>query len=114
MFVPVEVSAEASDNALDVLTSGRASVVATARVGFSVKETQVRYYHPGDAEEAMLAAGALGGISRDFTNSATKTRPGRLEVYLAGNGASSGQKRNLRGQPNQFDVFIARLLDELR
>ncbi|WP_298851461.1 hypothetical protein [uncultured Ruegeria sp.] len=112
LFVPSRVSQDASSRALDLLTQGRATVVATARVGFRVKQTQVRYYHPDDAGNAALAADILGGVARDFTSSGSKTRPGRIEVYLAGSG--SGPRRSSDPQPTEFDKFIARILNELR
>ncbi|WP_209834408.1 hypothetical protein [Ruegeria sp. HKCCE3926] len=112
LFVPLRVSQDASSRALELLTQGRATVVSTDRVGFRVRETQVRFYHPSDAENAALAADALGGILRDFTNSGSKTRPGRIEVYLAGSGGASS--RNSDPRPTAFDNFIARILGELR
>ncbi|MCA0908078.1 hypothetical protein LCM27_16890 [Ruegeria marisrubri] len=112
LFVPLRVSQDASSRALELLTQGRATVVSTDRVGFRVRETQVRFYHPSDAENAALAADALDGILRDFTNSGSKTRPGRIEVYLAGSGGTSS--RNSDTRPTEFDKFIARILGELR
>lgn len=112
LFVPSRVSQEASSRAFELLTQGRATVVSTDRVGFRVRETQVRFYHPSDAENAALAADALDGVLRDFTNSGNKTRPGRIEVYLAGSGGAS--QRGSDQQPTEFDSFIARILGELR
>ena len=112
LFVPLRVSQDASSRALELLKQGRATVVSTDRVGFRVRETQVRFYHPSDAENAALAADALDGILRDFTNSGSKTRPGRIEVYLAGSGGASS--RNSDTRPTEFDKFIARILGELR
>ncbi len=113
LFVPRRVSDDASNKALEALTNGKATVVATARVPYSVRETHVRYYHPDDAINATLAAEALGGIARDFTKAGSKTQPGRIEVYLAGRGGS-GNTGNSNRQPTDFDLFIARLLDEIR
>ncbi|WP_377191820.1 hypothetical protein [Ruegeria meonggei] len=112
LFVPVQVSVETSEKAMQVLTDGKANVSATARVGYSVRETQVRYYHPNDAEMAISVAGALGGISRDFTNAGRKTRPGRIEVYLAGRGGRVASEA--RVEQTQFDQFVERLLKELQ
>jgi len=112
LFVPSRVSQEASSRAYELLTQGRATVVSTDRVGFRVRETQVRFYHPSDAENAALAADALDGVLRDFTNSGNKTRPGRIEVYLAGSGGAS--QGGSDQQPTEFDSFIARILGELR
>ncbi|WP_216599047.1 hypothetical protein [Ruegeria sp. HKCCD7318] len=112
LFVPARVSQDTSDRAFELLNESQANVVATARVGYRIRETQVRYYHPADAENADLAAKALGGIARDFTGSGSKTRPGRIEVYLAG--AGGGANRTSDNQPNSFDNFIERILNELR
>ncbi len=114
LFVPANVSSEASERALGVLKDGQAKVVASARVGYSVRETHVRYYHPNDAVNAVLAADALGGISRDFTQSGTKTPPGRIEVYLAGTGGRSGQRTNSQSSQTEFEKFLARLLEEIQ
>ena len=109
LIVPTRVSEDARNVALKVLADGEANVVASARVGYSVKETQVRFYHPNDAEMAALTAKALGAISRDFTDSNVKTRPGRIEVYLAGRGGGSSKSDGDEKQ-TRFDQFIARLL----
>ncbi|WP_050604682.1 hypothetical protein [Ruegeria sp. 6PALISEP08] len=112
LFVPGRVSEDVSNRVLELLTRSQANVVATARVGYRVRETQVRFYHPDDAENASLAAQALGGVARDFTASGSKTRPGRIEVYLAGSGG--GANRTAQQQPTGIETFIERLLNELR
>ncbi len=109
LFVPNRVSEETGARALSLLNGGRANVVDTARVGYSVRNTQVRYYHAQDAAVAGLAAEALGGISRDFTSSDSKTRPGHIEVYLAGNAQRA--TRNTATRPSGFEQFLARILN---
>ena len=112
LFVPMGVANEASANAYKILSSGRTDVVTTARVGYSVKATQVRYYHSDDAELADQAAESLGGISRDFTNSGSKTRPGHIEVYLAGSGG--GRARTYQQRTDPVERILARIFEEFR
>lgn len=112
LFVPSRVSQETRNRALELLARGQATVVATARVGYRVRETQVRFYHPDDAENAAMAADALGGIARDFTSSGSKTRPGRIEVYLEGSGGNADG--NSAVQPDNAESLIARILREFR
>lgn len=112
LFVPARVSEDASNKALAVLTGEQTKVVATARVNFRVRQTQVRFYHPDDARNAELAAAALGGISRDFTGSGSKTRLGHIEVYLAGSGGAVQSKPPEK--QTKFDRFLARLLNDDR
>ncbi|WP_171097324.1 hypothetical protein [Ruegeria sp. HKCCD7255] len=109
VFVPAGVSSDISADALDALKGGQAEIVASALVGYSVKQTQVRFYHQADAERAGLAAEALGGIARDFTNAASKTQPGHIEVYLEGQGG--GRTRN---PSRSIEQFVTRLVNEFR
>ncbi len=110
LFVPSTVSTDTSNRALAALKNERSNVVATARVGYSVRETHVRYYHPNDEAHAILAADALGGISRDFTGSGTKTPPGRIEVYIQG----TAQRTQPRNEQTEFERFLARLIAEIQ
>ncbi|WP_170506440.1 hypothetical protein [Ruegeria arenilitoris] len=112
LFVPVGVSNETSIAVLEVLTSDQTDVIATARVNYAVKATQVRFYHPKDAQIAELTASLLGGISRDFTKSGPKTRPGHIEVYLAGKGG--GRKRQPNRGPDSVERFVARIIEEFQ
>ncbi|WP_170411171.1 hypothetical protein [Ruegeria arenilitoris] len=112
LFVPVGVSNETSIAVLEILTSDQTDVIATARVNYAVKATQVRFYHPKDAQIAELTANLLGGISRDFTKSGLKTRPGHIEVYLAGKGG--GRKRQPNRGPDSVERFVARIIEEFQ
>ena len=75
-------------------------------MNYTIRQTQVRYYHRDDAAEAAATAEALGGIARDFTDTARKPKPGRLEVYLAGSGGSQATPARM----NEFERFLRRLL----
>ncbi|CUK14007.1 hypothetical protein RUE5091_03720 [Ruegeria denitrificans] len=112
LFVPAGVSKQTSITVLEILTSDQTDVVATARVSYSVKATQVRYYHHKDSEVADLTAKSLGGISRDFTNAGSKTRPGHIEVYLAGTGGSRTRPPNPGADP--VERFVLRILEEFQ
>ena len=112
LFIPTRVPEAATIEAIEILTQRKSGGIETARVNYTVRQTQVRFYHPADADNAAKAAEALGGVSRDFTGSASKTQPGRIEIYLAGSGA--GQRRQTDAETNGFEAFIQRLLQELR
>ena len=58
-------------------------LVESARVPFSVKERQVRFYHSEDAEAARALATTLGASARDFTTFDPLPPAGIVEVWLA-------------------------------
>jgi hypothetical protein len=55
-----------------------------AEVGVTIRQTQVRYYHPEDAVAAELVAAAVGGTARDFTDFRPQPPEGTVEVWLEG------------------------------
>jgi hypothetical protein len=57
---------------------------APAEVGVTIRQTQVRYYHPEDAAAAELVASAVGGLARDFTDFRPQPPEGTVEVWLQG------------------------------
>ena len=57
---------------------------APAEVGVTIRQTQVRYYHPEDAAAADLVAAAVGGPARDFTDFRPQPPAGTVEVWLEG------------------------------
>jgi hypothetical protein len=50
----------------------------------TIRQTQVRYYHPEDAAAADLVAAAVGGPARDFTDFRPQPPAGTVEVWLEG------------------------------
>ena len=58
-------------------------LVESARVPFTVKERQVRFYHEDDAEAARALANTLGASARDFTTFDPLPPAGIVEVWLA-------------------------------
>ncbi|MGI1663555.1 hypothetical protein ACRDNQ_15045 [Palleronia sp. KMU-117] len=55
-----------------------------AQVGVTIRQTQVRFYHPEDAAAAALIADAVGGPARDFTGFRPQPPEGTVEVWLKG------------------------------
>lgn len=60
------------------------NVTATAETGTTIRETNVRYYHPADAEAAKVLAAELDVTARDFTNVSPSPPAGLIEVWLRG------------------------------
>ena len=106
LFIPSHLSTEMAGTAKGLLTRDGTKLVAAARVSYTIRQTQVRYYHSADAAEALATAEALGGIVRDFTDVQRKPKPGRLEVYLAGSGGSQKPAARM----SDFERFLQRLL----
>ncbi|SNT12250.1 hypothetical protein [Tropicimonas sediminicola] len=59
-----------------------------SRVGFSISQSNIRYYHAEDAEVAAAVAEASGALLRDFTGKAS-VPPGTIELWLAGDGGGA-------------------------
>lgn len=60
-----------------------------SRVGFSISQSNIRYYHAQDAEVAAAVAEASGALLRDFTGSGSSAPPGTIELWLAGDGGGA-------------------------
>jgi hypothetical protein len=93
VFIHYPRSAEAA--AAELRTTIEAAGVGQVEVipvGYAISRSNIRYYHDADA----AAAGALSGLvapalpsetapgARDFTDYATPTAPGSVELWLAG------------------------------
>lgn len=78
------VSPEDLDDVLGRLSAAGYPVARSVRVDFLITQTNVRYFHAGDAELAAGVAEAISGISRDFTDYRPSPGPGMIEVWLAG------------------------------
>jgi hypothetical protein len=76
------------------------------RVGYNVGESQVRYYHKGDAGEARRIATAMKATPRDFTSHQPAPAEGTLEVYLAGT-SPGGTRRRSAPQPPLAEATAA-------
>ncbi|MBY0397595.1 MAG: hypothetical protein K2X91_14160, partial [Thermoleophilia bacterium] len=53
--------------------------------------THVRFYFEADRSAAEAAARSVGGEARDFSRSAGRKQPGRIEVWLASPGAAEAR-----------------------
>ncbi|MEM6482146.1 MAG: hypothetical protein AAF922_12145 [Pseudomonadota bacterium] len=111
LFIPESLSDEVAGAALETLGGDDTKLVSSERVAFTVRQTQVRFYHQGDAGSAAKTAKAIGGLARDFTATGQKTSPGRLEVYLAGQGGNSGTVATRR--VNQLEYYLLRILGQI-
>lgn len=91
------------------------------RVPFTVKDSNVRYFHAEDAGAAAALADRIGAISRDFTGFSPLPPVGTLEVWLAGSGngtaapAKSGRKAPQRSASDERLINLRnRILQQLR
>ncbi|SFC23717.1 hypothetical protein [Tropicimonas isoalkanivorans] len=84
LFAPGGV-AEATVGALTAeLNAVGYELRSSARVGFSISQSNVRYYHTQDAALAAALAEDTGALLRDFTSKGASVPPGTVELWLAG------------------------------
>ncbi|WP_171230858.1 hypothetical protein [Ruegeria sp. HKCCA6707] len=92
LFAPNRLSEGTVQAVVSELEATGHQLSGTARVGFGITQTNVRFYHPEDAEKAKALAEDAGALLRDFTGSRAKTPNGVVELWLAGE--SSGRARS--------------------
>ena len=114
LFAPGAVSQGGLERLGRIAESSGFSDPALRRHAINVSETQVRFFHTSDREAAASAATAYGGRVRDFTGFNPKPDPGLIEVWIAGEGTSSGAtsagaSRQTRGP----ETAVERLLDRV-
>ncbi len=121
LYAPNRLPQDAVDSVVADLTTTGHELNATARVGFRVSQSNVRFYHRQDAAKAAALAKDAGALLRDFTGAKTKTPSGVVELYLAGDGFSSSPvkrttKRNsLRATANNpVNQLRSQVLKKLR
>lgn len=81
---------------------------AMGEVGFTVRETHLRFYHGDDREGAARLAEAVGGDARDFTGARPLPPPGTLEVWVAGTARARPPAEPPR--PMLLHEYVARFL----
>jgi hypothetical protein len=54
------------------------------RVRMTIRESNVRFYHPEDAAAAGQVASLTGAVARDFTGYRPRPEPGTIELWLEG------------------------------
>lgn len=121
LYAPNTLPQDAVDSVVADLTGTGHELNATARVGFRVSQSNVRFYHRQDAAKAADLAEDAGALLRDFTGANTKTPRGVVELYLAGKGYRSSPvrratKRNSRSAAasNPVDQLRSQVLKKLR
>ena len=108
VFVPSRVAGSPQVSAMVAGMEGVDwRIERVGEVPFAVSATHVRYYHPDDRDAAERLALDTGGEARDFTGSATRPDEGRLELYVAGQGAASRQPAT------RIEAELIRLIDEI-
>ncbi|MEW2917020.1 hypothetical protein AB1A64_08100 [Ruegeria sp. ANG10] len=86
LYAPNKIPNDAVDSFVAELTTTGHELSGTARVGYKVSQSNVRFYHRQDAAKAAALAKDAGALLRDFTGSKSKTPTGVIELYLAGEG----------------------------
>lgn len=86
LYAPNKIPNDAVDSVVAELTTTGHELSGTARVGYKVSQSNVRFYHRQDAAKAAALAKDAGALLRDFTGSKSKTPTGVIELYLAGEG----------------------------
>lgn len=120
VHAPGSIGDDALDRLAGVLAGIGFAPNPVARVGFSVRDTQVRFFHAADAAAAAVLAGAAGAVARDFTSFRPSPPQGTLELWLEGGtgGPAAGQPSRAKAPS---DPLAARkralrdlLVDQLR
>ncbi|TMV04211.1 hypothetical protein FGK63_18155 [Ruegeria sediminis] len=84
LFAPSSLSSDTVEAIARKLEQTGHELNKTARVGFGISQSNVRYYHEQDAAQAAALAKDAGATLRDFTGAKTKTPAGLIELWLAG------------------------------
>lgn len=105
VYAPSRVPSGQMNAIASELRQSGATVIDPVRTRLTIQDTHVRYYHPGDAEEARAVAARVGAEARDFTSFSPSPPEGMLELWVAGRG-SSGPSRSAR--PNDPVAEVAR------
>lgn len=111
--------AEVSDR-LAMLSAGGFALADPQRVGVTVKDSNVRFFHPEDAAAAEAVAEALGARLRDFTDFSPPPPAGTIEVWLAGHGSApaaapaKARRKAVSAPVSELDALRARILQQLR
>ncbi|MFD0981444.1 hypothetical protein [Tropicimonas aquimaris] len=88
LFAPGNLSQSDIASVVDRLAGSGFAPSEPSRVGFSISQSNIRYYHAEDAAVAAAVAEASGALLRDFTGKAS-VPPGTIELWLAGDGGGA-------------------------
>ncbi|TCO70827.1 hypothetical protein EV655_10868 [Rhodovulum euryhalinum] len=122
VYAPSALAEDTLGALTETLTGVGYRLADPARVQVRLAETDVRYFHRGDAAAAETLAAEIGAVVRDFTDLARKPLPGRLELWLAGPSRAPAQVAKpvaIRRSAQPTDAQIAarlktRLIRKLR
>lgn len=84
ILAPSSLSDERLNSTSAMLEQAGYPLKDPARVGFTVSQNNVRYYHAEDASIAQALAEMVGGTARDFTSYSPSPPAGTIEVWMAG------------------------------
>ncbi len=117
LFIPNSLGARTVNSVVNNLVAAGHELSGTARVGFGVKQSNVRFYHKEDAAQATALAEDAGALLRDFTGSKSKTQNGVVELWLAGNSATKSKVKKVRlsaSASDQVDQLKRQVLSKLK
>ncbi len=84
-------AAAAAARARDALSAAGIGRVEIVPIRYAIGRSNIRFYHDGDREPATALAALVSSVlageapeARDFTDYATPTAPGKVEIWLAG------------------------------
>ncbi|WP_420586165.1 hypothetical protein [Ruegeria sp.] len=117
LFAPSNLTADTVNSVLINLASSGHELSTSNSVNFSITQTNVRFYHPQDAQQAAALAEDAGALLRDFTDSKSKTPSGVIELWLAGKSAGKPKVKKARRkapQENQVTQLKRQVLSKLK
>ncbi len=98
--------ADLATAAMALIADASPAEVEGSTVNLAISQTNVRYYHPEDAQaadEILLALGQLGAtdaVSRDFTDFRPQPLSGVIEVWIAGSPQPAAAVRRAPAPPS--------------
>ncbi|OYX42334.1 MAG: hypothetical protein B7Z02_12395 [Rhodobacterales bacterium 32-67-9] len=120
LHAPAGVADATLVETVDKLVAVGVPVGEPSRVGFTISESNVRYFHAADAEAAAAIATEVGARLRDFTSFDPAPPAGTIEVWLAGKGGAasaparkSTKRTRSTGNPQLLNLRN-RILQQLR
>ncbi len=95
---------------VDLLDQSGFATKEPVRMRFGIRDTNVRYFYEADAEAAAEVASLLDATLRDFTSYRPQPEAGTIELWLAGSGAGTTQRRTVTAPAQQLLRDIRRLI----
>ncbi len=96
LFAPDSVAVDAVNSVVASLAQTGHELRGSARVGFGIKQSNVRFYHRQDAPQARALAEDAGALLRDFTGAKSKTPIGVVELWLEGKSVAKPRVKKAR------------------